>query len=150
MTDSHDLDLTQRQTFPFWTREIIRFADLDRYGHVNNVAFAVFSESGRVHFFEEVTPGSTSGSGIGWVIVKLTVDFLAQAHYPGEVEVGSRITRLGNSSCALVQGLFNEGRCFGTSLAVCVWADVAAGKSLPLPPEVRAGLAGYMADGPSP
>ncbi len=144
MTDT-GIDPTRRETFPFWTREIIRFADLDRYGHVNNVAFAVFSESGRVHFFEEVTPGSTSGSGVGWVIVKLTVDFLAQAHYPGEGEVGSRITRLGNSSCVLIQGLFNAGRCFGTSEAVCVWADVAAGKSLPLPDHVRAGLARYMA-----
>lgn len=145
MTDAA-IDLTRRETFPFWTREIIRFADLDRYGHVNNVAFAVFSESGRVHFFEEVTPGSTSGSGLGWVIVKLTVDFRAQAHYPGEVDVGSRITRLGNSSCVLVQGLFNAGRCFGTSEAVCVWADVAAGKSLPLPDAVRAGLTLYMSD----
>ena len=40
MTDTA-IDLTSRETFPFWTREIIRFADLDRYGHVNNVAFAV-------------------------------------------------------------------------------------------------------------
>jgi acyl-CoA thioester hydrolase len=138
------IDLTSRDSFPFWTREIIRFADLDRYGHVNNVAFAVFAESGRVHFFEEVTPGSCSGSGIGWVIVKLTVDFLAQAHYPGEVEVGSRITRIGTSSCLLVQGLFNDGRCFGTTESVCVWADVGASKSLPIPDPVRGGLARYM------
>ncbi len=148
MTDSA-INLTSRETFPFWTREIIRFADLDRYGHVNNVAFAVFAESGRIHFFEEVTPGSTSGSGDGWVIVKLTVDFLAQAHYPGEVDVGSRITRLGNSSCVLVQGLFNDGRCFGTSEAVCVWADVAAARSLPMPADVRAGLARHMSGTPA-
>lgn len=137
------IDLTSRDSFPFWSSDTIRFADLDRLGHVNNVAFAIYAESGRVHCLDEAAPGSTDGTGIGWVIVKLHIDFLAQAHYPGIVEIGTRVLKLGRSSVALGQGLFNDGRCFGKIDSVCVWTDLPAGKSLPLPEAVRAALQRY-------
>lgn len=140
-----ELDLTRRETFPYWTEDLIRFADLDRLGHVNNVAFAVYAESGRVDFLEHCMAGSTAGTGIGWVIVNLTVDFLAQAHYPGRVAIGTRVTRLGRSSCALAQGLFEDDRCFGRIRSVCAWADVANGASLPLPEDLRRALERYGA-----
>lgn len=137
------LDLTRRETFPYWTEDVIRFADLDRLGHVNNIAFAVYAESGRVDFLEHCLHGSTAGTGVGWVIVNLNVDFLAQAHYPGRVAIGTRVTKLGRSSCGLAQGLFEDERCFGTIRSVCVWADVGNGRSLPLSDELRAALERY-------
>lgn len=139
------VDLTRRETFPHWSRDVIRFADLDRIGHVNNIAFAVYAETGRVDFLEHaVAPGSTAGSGVGWVIVKLHIDFLAQAHYPGSVEIGNRVMKIGRSSVTLGQGLFNEGRCFGRVDSVCVWADVGDGKSVPIPEAARTALQSYM------
>lgn len=141
------VDLTVRETFPHWTTDLIRFADLDRLGHVNNIAFAVYAETGRVDFLETVSSGSLSGAGIGWVIVKLHIDFLAQAHYPGRVEIGTRVLKLGRSSCTLGQGLFESGRCFGRVDSVCVWADFHNGKSLPLPGPIRTALEGYMRPG---
>lgn len=133
------IDLTVRDNFHYWTDETVRFADLDRLGHVNNIAFAVYAESGRVAFLEHNAPNSTVG-GIGWVIVKLHIDFLAQAHYPGRVEIGTRVMKLGRSSCTLGQGMFTDGRCFGRVDSVCVWTDLHNGKSLPLPDDVRAAL----------
>lgn len=139
------VDLTRRDTFPHWSHDSIRFADLDRIGHVNNIAFAVYAETGRVDFLEHaVAPGTTVGSAISWVIVKLHIDFLAQAHYPGSVEIGNRVLKIGRSSVTLGQGLFNEGRCFGRVDSVCVWADVHNGKSVPLSEPVRAALQSYM------
>ncbi len=141
------VDLTLKESFPYWSEDVIRFADLDRLGHVNNVAFAVYAETGRVDFLEHAWPGSTAGTGIGWVIVKLNVEFLAQAHYPGRVDIGTRVLKLGRSSCALGQGLFEGDRCFGRIESVCVWADVRNARSLPLPDDLRAALERFTAGG---
>jgi acyl-CoA thioester hydrolase len=121
-----------------WTRDTVRFSDIDRYRHINNVAVATYCETGRVEFAEKLWPGSTAGEGAGWVIVKLTVTFLAQAHYPGQVEIGTRVERVGRTSCVLGQGLFKDGACFATGEAVLVWLDLAdGGRPAPFPPAMR-------------
>lgn len=139
-----DLDLTNVQSYPYWCDDLIRFADLDRLGHVNNVAFATYSESGRVDFLESVDPGCTAGHGVGWVIAKLVVNFLSPAYYPGDVRIGNVVRRIGTSSIVVDQGLFSQGKCFGTCETVLVWADTVNEKSVPLPDTVKAALEKYL------
>ncbi len=55
-------DPTDRSIYPHWAQDHVRFQDLDRLGHVNNIAFCVYSETGRVKFAEDLCPGSTDGS----------------------------------------------------------------------------------------
>jgi acyl-CoA thioester hydrolase len=131
-------DRTDRSAYAFWTRDTVRFSDIDRYRHINNVAVATYCETGRVEFAEKLWAGSTAGEGAGWVIVKLIVTFLAQAHYPGQVEIGTRVERVGRTSCVLGQGLFKDGACFATGEAVLVWLDLAdGGRPAPFPPAMR-------------
>lgn len=123
--------------YAFFTREKVRFSDVDRYRHVNNVATATFCETGRVEFLEFLAPDSTSGDGVGWVIAKLTVNFLAQAHFPGDVIVGSRVEHIGRTSVRIGQGLFMQDVCFATSDGVLVWVDMdQGGKPTPLPEDL--------------
>ena len=126
-TDEPAIDLTDRGCFQFWTRDTVRFSDIDRYRHINNVAMMAYCETGRVAFAEAVWPGATSGEGAGWVIARLTVNFLAQAHYPGEVEIGTRVDRVGRTSCTLGQGLFKGDVCFATAESVIVWLTLEDG-----------------------
>ncbi|MBB4284753.1 acyl-CoA thioesterase [Roseospira goensis] len=137
----------ERSAYRFWTRDIVRFQDLDRLGHVNNVSFAIYLESGRVDFLETLNPGATAGAGVGWVIARLVLDFVAEARYPADVEIGSRIVHIGRTSCIIGQGLFIGERCFGAAESVCVWADTNAGRSQPLPADVRAALDAYHVPG---
>ncbi len=139
-----ELDLTQESSFTHWCEDKIRFADLDVYGHLNNVASATFAESGRVDFLSAVLPGSLDGRGEGWVIAKLTVTFLASAYYPGKVQIGNVIRRLGNSSLTLEQGLFTKGKCFSTIESVLVWADSKNEKSRPMPETMKEVLKPYL------
>lgn len=130
-----------RDAYAFWTRDTVRFSDVDRYRHINNVAIATYCETGRVEFAEALWPGSTAGEGAGWVIVVLTVHFLAQGTYPGDTEIGTRVERVGRTSCSLGQGLFKDGVCFATSEAVLVWIDITTGKPAPFPAALAARLA---------
>ena len=53
-----NLDLTDQSSYTYWCEDKIRFADLDTYGHLNNVAYATFAESGRVDFLSAVVENS--------------------------------------------------------------------------------------------
>jgi len=127
-----------------WTPEKIRYQDVDRYGHVNNVAFSIYAESGRVDFLEQVSPGSILGDGSVWVIARLITNFLRQVHYPGEVRVGTRALRLGRSSATLGQGLFVADQCFATAESVVVLIDSNDGHSLSIPAATRAALEAHI------
>lgn len=136
---------TDPAAYAFFSRDVVRFSDIDRYRHINNVATATYCETGRVEFAEFLWPGSTSGDEDGWVIASLKVNFLAMAYYPGDVVVGSRVEHIGRSSCRLGQGLFKDGQCFATAEAVLVWVDMTkGGRSAPLPPALVEKLREHM------
>lgn len=142
-----DPRLTREATFAFWTSEKIRFQDVDRLDHVNNVTFAVYAESGRVEFVAQVTPPAVLGDGPDWVIAELTLRYLEQTHYPGEIRIGTGVLRLGRSSVTLGQGLFEGDRCVATSEAVVVLVDPDSGRSVALPAAARAALERYAVAG---
>lgn len=135
--------LRQSGSYQHWTDDIVRFADLDRLNHVNNVAFATYCESGRVDFLEFLWPGCTDGNGIGWVIAEFKLSYLAAGHYPNQVRIGNRVLRVGNSSVVLGQGLFIDGNCFATAESVMVWADTRNEKSLPMDEALKQKLRQY-------
>lgn len=131
-------ELTDRSGFPHWTSEKIRFQDIDRLGHVNNVAITIYAESGRVEFLDAVMPTAlTAGNGPLWVIARLDIQFRAQSHYPGSVDIGTRVLRIGNSSITLGQGLFVGQRCIATTESVVVLVDPDTERGMTLPDEVR-------------
>lgn len=122
-----------------WTKDIVRYADTDRQGHVNNAVFATFFESGRVAILyapnAPLAPDDTS-----FVIVHLTLDFLAEIRWPCEVSIGTTVLKIGRSSMTLGQGLFIAGQCVATAETVIVLTDNATRKSRPLPDHARAAL----------
>ena len=126
------VDPSDPAAFRLWREEILRYGDMDAYGHVNNVAIAQFCEGGRVAF-ERCGDLQRENPVLGLSLAKVTIEFRAEAHFPGIVRVGTRILGFGRSSCRLVQGLFQDGRCIATSEAVSVCFDTVARKAVPYP-----------------
>ena len=98
-------DDTHRQSlahYPVHTLEKLRYADTDRQGHVNNAVFGTLVEAGRVTFLYDpkrpLTPPGTQ-----FVIAELTIRFLSELNWPGEVTVGTGVARIGNGSFVLDQ-----------------------------------------------
>ena len=132
-------DLTRRETFAVWARDILRFGDTDRLGHVNNAVFSTFFETGRVAALYPAGR-SIAPSGMTWVIARLALDYRAEILWPGEVEVGTCVLRLGRSSATFGQGLFVEGTCRATAESVIVMMDMKTRKSASMPEATRAAL----------
>ena len=122
---------TARDAYKTWTSIDLRYGDTDRQGHINNAVFCTLLESGRVAFLYDER-GSIAGSGKGFVIAKLTVDFLAEMNFPGVAEVGSKILSIGRSSFTVGQAIFKDGVCCSTSQSVIVLTDETTRKPIPL------------------
>lgn len=128
--------------YPHRVRDIIRYADLDPQGHVNNAVFATYFESGRVALFRD------PDLGIGvlnatYVLVRQEIDFMKEMRWPGEVEIGTALAQNGRSSFTMMQAIFHDGVCAAAGRATLVMMDTTTRKSRPLTPEALARLEPY-------
>lgn len=126
-----------RAAYPYFRRVIARFSDMDAERHLNNVALAAFYEDGRVSFLNGLS-GEERGKAFRFVIARISISYLAEAHYPGDYDVGLGVSRFGNTSFDLGAGLFIDDRCVG----VCDTTQVVIGASGPstIPEALRAAL----------
>ncbi|MGR6430463.1 acyl-CoA thioesterase [Rhizobium sp. PAMB 3174] len=107
------------EDFPFRAYDKLRFGDTDRQGHVNNAVFATFMETGRVEaIFNPQDP--MTDAACSFVLAKLDLDYRAEVHWPGTVDIGTRIVAVGRSSVRMEQAVFQNGRCaaFATTVVV--------------------------------
>lgn len=104
-------------------------------GHVNNVAFCAYFEAGRIDFTSALLENGAVGSTLPMVIVGIKIDYQAQMHYPGNVEIGSRIARIGKSSFAVASAAFKNQKLFATADATLVHINPENGQSVPLTSE---------------
>ena len=136
-------DLTRRGDYAYFETEKIRFSDTDMIGHVNNVAFAALLESGRTAFahaylFPHVPPQFVV------VMARIEIDYRRELHWPGTVDVASRLVSIGRSSYLVGQGLFRGETCITTGLTTLVMIDRQTRKSAPLPESYREVLTGLV------
>lgn len=134
--------------FPLRTRDKLRYGDTDRQGHINNAVFSTLLETGRVELiYDAQVPLAEPGGA--FVIARLEVDFRAEMHWPGEVEIGSRVAAIGRSSVRLEQALFQDGRCTASAVTVLVLMDDETRRSRPLSETTRQRLALLAAPAPA-
>ena len=122
----------QRASYPFFRQVIARFSDMDTEGHLNNVALASFYEDARVSFLRTATQGNHA---YRFVIAQISINYLAEAHYPGSYDVGLGISRFGTTSFGIGCGLFIGDTCIGTCDTTQV--TIGASKPVPLPQGLR-------------
>jgi acyl-CoA thioester hydrolase len=121
------------EDYPSRSSADIRYSDLDRQGHVNNAVFATFSEVGRVAFmYDPERPLAIEGRS--FVIARLLIDFRAELFWPGTVDIGTGVLKVGRSSFTLAQGLFSKGHLAAAAEATIVMVDKETRRSTPLPP----------------
>ena len=131
------------QDFPLQTYDKIRYADTDRQGHVNNAKFATFLETGRVEvLYNPAYPIRSEGAS--FVIASLKLDFLKEIKWPGKVEIGTGITKIGNSSIRLLQQLFQDDVCVAKAETVIAQIDDKTGKGALLTNNAKKTLSNWL------
>ncbi len=78
-------------------------------------------------------------------MARLTIDFHAELFYPGIIDIGTRVLRIGRSSFTVGQGVFNADLCAATAEIVCVQMDTETRRSAALSPAMVA----WLEEGPA-
>jgi len=128
-------DLTDAATFRHWTPVSLRFSDQDSLGHINNVAYAAYVEQGRVALIDKLL--RTRGDGIDYILASVQIDYRREMHFPGTVDIGGRLLRIGNKSISTGYGLFKDGVNVATASSVNVFFDPATRKTITIPDNLR-------------
>lgn len=125
----------------------VAWGDMDAFGHVNNVVYLRWFESGRIALFDQVAIGHHDvGEGEGPILARATCDFLMPTQYPDIVSVSTRITRIGTKSFTMSYEVRSKtlDALAAKGDGVVVWFDYAAKATAAVPEALRTRLAEYL------
>ena len=140
--DTPDLNRKDKSVYRNWTKAIIRYSDLDPNAHVNNGAINAYFEAGRVHFRDANLVTVADDLLTGFVLANFSVTYHAPLFYPGTVDIGTSVLRVGRSSYVLGQAVFSGDVCAATADTVTVRTNEKG--SVPLEDNLRAILHSQM------
>lgn len=128
-----------RADFNFFTSVPTRWGDADMLGHINNVIFVRYLESGRLDYLDRVLGLKFKQPlGQGILIADMQVSYLSQVHHPTNLVVATRVSRVGNTSFDVLAKIYDEqGDVVVSSKAVCVWYNFALNQKQSVPLAAR-------------
>lgn len=132
--------MTENSGYTYYHPIVVRFADLDTQGHVNNAMYLTYVESARLGYYEQVGIWRREdGVNTGMVVAHIDIDYRAPIFFGQEIQIGLRLAHLGQKSFTLeflietVQGRVPLAS--GTSVMVAF--DSKSETSIPIPPDWR-------------
>ncbi len=102
-------DLTLRTEFPTLRTMSTRWEDEDVYGHVNNVVYYSFFDTAVNGYLIETTGTDIRRLDAVGLVAETQCEFKRELGFPGDVQAGLAVTRLGTSSIVYRIGLFQGG-----------------------------------------
>ena len=117
----------------------IDWAELDLFGHVNNVMFLKYVQASRVYYWEQIgLYQHFLATKQGPMVASVRCEFRKPLHYPGKVIVGSRIGHIGTTSFSLEHRIEDgEGKLVAEAGDIIVMYDFNRNEKMPFPNEFR-------------
>ncbi|WP_448585357.1 acyl-CoA thioesterase [Thermaurantiacus sp.] len=109
--------------YPFRATLQTRYGDQDTNAHLNNVAIARLFEEARLRFHARLRASGAAVDPGGVMIAHLSIDYVAQGHYPGDVEARVGVAATGTRSYRLAAILLQQERAFALAECVMVHRD---------------------------
>ena len=124
--------------FVFSHRIDVRFRDCDPRKHVNNAVYHTYLEESRLALWRHLF-GAGGMPGVGTILARTEIDFLAPAFAHEALDVRVNIADLGRSSITMTYDIVNAKteQTLVRAKAVIVTFDYAANTTTPIPAEAR-------------
>lgn len=113
-----------------------RFNETDALGHISNTSFPVWFEEARTPLFQIFHP-SLDVKTWPLILAKIEIDFVAQTYWSNPVEIRTYVSKIGNSSCHVIHEAWQNNKMVAKGLAVLIYFDYAANKSVTIPQTIR-------------
>jgi len=133
-----------RSSYPHFLAISTRWKDNDVYGHVNNVEYYSFFDTVINDFLIRAGELDIHHGDVIGLCVESQCTFKQSLAFPGSVDAGLRVSKLGTSSVHYEIGLFAGGHdeLAATGRFVHVFVDREDRRPVPLPDRIRAALEG--------
>ena len=136
-------ELRGREAYRHFTTISLRWGDNDAYGHVNNtIYYGWFDSTVNAWLVGQGLLDIANGDPIG-LVVATDCRYFSPLSFPGDVEVGMAVERIGNASVTYRLGVFARGAdqpaAEGHFTHVCVARETR--RPIALLPEWRAAIA---------
>ncbi|KAK5947538.1 hypothetical protein PMZ80_001691 [Knufia obscura] len=99
----------RRSDYAFHQDYRTRWADNDMFHHLNNPIYGVLIDSIINAYLMDVCGYSTKSSTHIGLVANTYCDYFGSAQYPGVLDVGLRVVKLGKSSVMYEVGVFQQG-----------------------------------------
>lgn len=125
-----------------------RFSDIDMLGHATNSVYQQYFDLGRMHYFTDVLKEKMDWQEEGLILVSVSINFMAQVRLYEEIEVRTKIVKLGNKSLEMHQQVYNlTAQCVAAeSKSIMVGYQVIQETSIPIPQRWRESIAKFETD----
>jgi YbgC/YbaW family acyl-CoA thioester hydrolase len=110
----------------------MRFSDTDAMGHVNNISFASYAETGRIDFLKRLGKAVTS-----IILANVTIDYRRQVSYGESLCVDTWVESLGKSSIIIGQTIWANDERAADVRSVAVHFDYQTGKAVEITEAIR-------------
>ena len=135
-----------REEYPHFVALPTRWMDNDIYGHVNNALYYAFFDTAINQYL--IAAGGldiTAGTVIAFA-AESHCQYLRPLAFPGVVEVGLRVGKLGNSSVRYELAIFKQEETVAAAAGyfVHVFVDRETQRPVAMPPQIRTALARLM------
>lgn len=138
-----DANAETRDRYAHFLELTTRWMDNDVYGHVNNVVYYSFFDTAVNRWLVENAALDVATSPVIGVVVETMCRFRASIAFPDVVDIGLRVTKIGNSSVRYEIGVFRRGDELAAASGhfVHVYVDRETRRPVPVPDATRAALA---------
>jgi acyl-CoA thioester hydrolase len=123
----------------------VTFRDLDVFGHVNNAVYLTYLENARVTYMRDVL-GVDSLDALLVIVASIKIDFRSRASLGETLEIGSRVSRVGEKSFDLDHEIRGPGgRLVAEAHTVLVRFNYERDAAMPIPAAWRERIEDYEA-----
>ena len=137
MSESPPDALTQ---FPILLRWPVQWGDQDALGHVNNIIFLRWFESGRLEYLARIGIGDRPApEKLASILAAVHCNFRLQITHPDHVWIGAKVARIGRTSIGMEHHIWSETHqaLAADGEATVVTFDYQTNQSVPVPDDVR-------------
>lgn len=131
-----------RADYPHFLAIPTRWMDNDIYGHVNNVVYYAWFDTVINRYLIDHGGLDIHGGPVIGFAVESQCRYLRPLAFPGTVDAGLRVSRIGTTSVTYEVGLFPEAEAEPAALGrfVHVFVDRAGQRPAPIPETIRGAL----------